>query len=199
LVERGVLELASKRKRRFLAVRPDKLSNIVEDKLEKLSKLKNILPQAAEYFSTKKFGKESGYKIRFFEGISQVAKAMQYELEDVGAGEILVAGGFADVQEEIFGRNFWIKWHQKLTKQNGRCRMIIDKQSGNFDFYKQSNIGNTVVRGLSNFRLETNFAVWNDKVVVTIYNKNPVSIILESKLLAKSYRDIFELLWKISN
>lgn len=98
---------------------------------------------------------------------------------------------------EFFTFQFWKEWNRFIAKNDGSGRIILDPESEYFSMYKNKRDGIILdARGLHKFSFETNFAVWNDSVMITIFGKKPVAVLFRSKLLAKSYREIFEQLWK---
>ena len=40
--------------------------------------------------------------------------------------------------------------------------------------------------------------IYSDKVVITVWSKEPYAFLIRSKEVARSYRSYFELLWKVA-
>jgi hypothetical protein len=195
LVERGILELAAKRKRKFLAVQPNKIGKIVKEKAEKLKELEIFLPEVDSYFGTKVNDKEEN-KVTIFEGISQVQRAYEIEFDETAHAEIYSLIGAVSYQESMLPVNFWKKWNTRFAHRGGKGRMIVSKNDESYFARRENNHHCTLkTRGLERFDLKTNIDIWGDKVLTVTYSKRPSAVLVQNQVLADSYKDLFEKLW----
>lgn len=198
LIQKGILELASRKKRKFLAVLPNKLDKIISEKNSKLKSLRESLDEASSFY-TNKHPKSSEYNIKIYEGFNQVKRAIEFQLEDSKGTILDIVVGDTSGPHNLFSREYWDKWHATFTRFGGNGRMIIDKESSFFKYYQDKNRDSKIkTRGLSKFLIQTNFATWKNKVLITIFTDKPVSMLIESAILSNSYREIFNQLWNVA-
>jgi predicted transcriptional regulator len=202
LLEKGFLELATKKTRNFLAISPLRIKSIIESKNKKLEELQNVLSEADQFFSKSRFKNEDEFEVKIYEGISQIKKAFNLELEDSlnTKSKIYSLVGDFNHQYSFLSEDFWKKWNLKFKDGDGYGYMLVDKQDAYFnqlrngwDMYQ-----NVEIRGAENFKLKSNIDIWGDKVLIVTFSKNPKAVLITSKILAESYRDIFERLWNIA-
>jgi sugar-specific transcriptional regulator TrmB len=110
LLERGFLELAAKRKRKFLAVQPNKIKRIIEEKNEKLKNLESMLGEATNFYEENKKEKDN-FEIRIFEGVEQIKNAYKIEFDETEVDQIYSIVGAVSYQESVLPVNFWKKWN----------------------------------------------------------------------------------------
>ncbi len=200
LVERGILELAAKRKRKFLAVQPNKIGKIVKEKAEKLKELETILPEANRYFESSVSTTKEENKVIIFEGISQIQRAYDIEFDQTVNAEIYSLTGAISYQESVLPINYWKIWNTKFAQRGGKGRMIISKNDESYFARKENKHHCTLkTKGLEGFDLKTNIDIWGDKVLTVTYSKRPTAVLVQNQVLADSYKDLFEKLWKMSD
>lgn len=200
MIEKGVLELASKRPKKFLAINPSKLSKLIESKKSKLDELANILPETSEFFERSKIAKDDDFEIKIYEGVASVKKAFLMQLDTADRHVVYSLAGDISHQYDVIPKEFWDKNNIKFKQMGGKAQMIIDL---NDDHYRDlKNIGlekfGIETKGIKNFTLKSNFDVWGDNLLVSTYTKIPKAVIVKNKLIADGYKEIFEKLWKIA-
>lgn len=199
LIERGILELAAKRKRKFLAVQPNKIGKIIEEKNQKLKELQGVLGEATDFYGLVNKKDDNQFEIKIYEGYAQVKKAFDFELEDAKGSEVYSLVGDVDYQHDFFSETYWLKWNLEFTKSGGKGRMIINKNDFNYSKIKENKHRLSILgRGIENFNLKSNFDVWKDNVLIVSISKNPKAVLIKNQILAEGYKDLFEKLWKIS-
>jgi sugar-specific transcriptional regulator TrmB len=199
LLERGFLELAAKRKRKFLAVQPNKIKRIIEEKNEKLKNLESMLGEATNFYEENKKEKDN-FEIRIFEGVEQIKNAYKIEFDETEVDQIYSIVGAVSYQESVLPVNFWKKWNLDFAARGGKGRMIISKQDQSY-FNREENKHHCVLqtKGINHFDLKTNIDVWGDKVLTVTYSKKPSAVLVRNKIMADSYKDMFEKLWKLAS
>lgn len=198
LIEKGILELASKRPKKFLAVSPNKLSKIIEDKKIKLLELENILPEVNTYFENTNKRKDDDFEIKIYEGVSAVKKAFLLQVDSAGQHVVHSLVGDVSHQYEILPKEFWDKNNKVFKEKGGKARMIINLSDSYYKSLRESGIEDFGIetRGIKNFTLRSNFDVWGDYLLVSTYTKVPRAVVVKNKLIADGYKEIFEILWK---
>lgn len=199
LVEKGLLEVGSKRNRKYLAVNPKRLGKLITEKEDKLKELKSVLDEVGGYFEKREKKDESEFQIKIYEGLSQLKKAFEFELESSQGAEIYSFVGGIDYQYNYLSEEFWDKWNKKFSRGGGKGRMLIDKHDKSYEklkgYKKEYSI---LTKGLENFSLKTNFDIWRDYVLIATFSKTPKAVIIRNHILADSYKEMFEKLWKFA-
>jgi sugar-specific transcriptional regulator TrmB len=199
LVDIGLLELASKKVRKFLAIDPKKISSIIKYKQDKLSELEDILGEASVSFSKRKKDSLDEYELTIFEGRNKVRDVFDFELDSASGREVCSIVGDIDYQYEFFSEEYWNKWNKKFTKGGGKVRMLVNEDDKAYDTLKENNLKHNIeTRGVEDFRLKTNIDIWTDHTLIVVISKNPRAVLIKNKIVADSYKQIFEKLWKQS-
>lgn len=198
LLERGFLELAAKRKRKFLAVQPNKIKRIIEEKNEKLKNLESILGEATNFYEENKKKDTSDFEIRIFEGKIKLKDAFDFELETSRGQEVVSLVGDISFQYNFVSEKYWDNWNRKFLEMGGKGKMLINKEDGNYKKLKNS-MGHGMaleVKGISNLLLRVNFDVWGEFALIATFDRQPKVVIIKNKVLADSFREIFRRLWQ---
>ncbi len=199
LIERGFLELAAKRKRKFLAVQPNKIKRIIDEKSEKLKSLESVLVEATDFYEDNKTDKNDNFEIKIFEGLGKIKDAYMIEYEETVNHEIYSIVGDISHRESFLPVNFWKKWNIDFAQRKGKGKMIISKNDESYFSRKENTHHCTLeTRGLDGFDLSTDIDVWGDKVLTVTYSKKPVAVLVKNKVMADSYKDLFNKLWKLA-
>jgi sugar-specific transcriptional regulator TrmB len=198
LIEKGLLELASKRKRKFLAVDPMKIAKIIADKKDKLKELEETLSETSKYFERQRGGK-GDYDLKIFEGIKNVKKFFDFELNDMKGEDGIYLIGNVGHQSGYLSQEFWDNWNLEFTKRGNRARMIIDRNDPFYNKYKVNKEQvNVDTRGMENLDLKASIDVWRDNVFIVSFDKEMLGVYIKNKLVADTIVRVFEALWKQS-
>ncbi len=173
----------------FEATSPNELKEFIEkQKYEILKKEKlvnQILPQIAKIKTVEKPQEASIFKGK---------KALKNILEQVtfSKTEILM---FLTVWglRKTMGNHYFEQWHLKLreNKISGRAVLSIKAKINDKLPYK--------LRYLSDeFIQPSSICIYEDKVVNIIWGEEPIAVLIISEKNAESYRQYFEVLWKIA-
>jgi len=186
LIQNGlVVFVISANKKVFKPVAPKRLLSQVE---EKESIIKEILPELEGLFAQSKEKEETDiYKGR--KGIKSI-------LDDILKCKEYVAFGSSGKFLEIMQHDFII--FQKRKKELKINSSIILSES--------SRKTETVTVAYANFKYipdefsaPTTTFIYDDKIAIIIWGETPVATLIKSKEVAKSYRNYFEMLWKIAS
>ena len=98
---------------------------------------------------------------------------------------------------KFYPEEYWDKWNKQFVKQNSHSRMIAHDSKAAHSIARYDKQHNRETRLLKKFPLKVNIDIFNDVVlIVSYYDK--LAIWLESKILADSYRIMFNTLWTIA-
>jgi predicted transcriptional regulator len=190
LQEKGLVSFVSKDNKKFFkAAHPKQLLEIEKEKIEELEK---IMPQLENFL---KIPKEEA-KVELYSGnkvVRVIEKDILKTLLEKG-GENLVIGvderKFMEADPVIMQQFFNQMKKHKLTERvlvrEGENYLPALKETTTYKFLPKE-----FFEPISTF-------IYGDKVAIIIFSEPLHGLIMESKLLSKTYRKQFELLWKIA-
>jgi sugar-specific transcriptional regulator TrmB len=185
LIQNGLVSFViSANKKVFKPVAPKKLLSQIE---EKENAVKEILPELEGLFAQSKEKEETDiYKGR--KGIKSI-------LDDILKCKGYVAFGSSGKFLEIMQHDFIIFQKQKKELKID-SRVILSESSRKTETVK---VAFANFRYIPNeFSAPTTTFVFNEKVAIIIWGETPVATLIKSKDVAKSYKNYFEMLWKIA-
>ena len=105
--------------------------------------------------------------------------------------EVLVFGTCWGMRESM--SDYYEQWHLKLKKNRTKCRIVLPINKPGMYLYP------FITRYLSEEQIiPSTIAVFDNKVLNVIWGEEPLGILIISNKVADSYRNYFELLWKIA-
>jgi sugar-specific transcriptional regulator TrmB len=193
LMKKGLVSYVIKNsKKYYIAAEPQKIEEYLEEEEERVweqkGKLDSILPNLTALANLPK----TQTKVEVFEG----KEGLKVFLRDITktAKEVLISGIDDSKYEETLPI-FMKKYFAKLESKGIRERVITSDRP---DIYRFDN-PTTYYRFLPEQDFNpTNTFIYEDKVAIVIWAVPQVVIRIEDKSLAKTYREHFEHLWKIS-
>lgn len=197
LLNLGLVEIARKDRRRYLAVSPQKLLKLSHGKVQSAqyiySKVGALVPQLEKL--PKNRSSKQKTKIITFEGFDSIKKAYEKELESCKNTEVLSFVGSLDDIYDFLPEQYWSRWNKKFVAQKNTSKMIVSYSALAAQAVKNDFEYSRVTRYLSHFPFQTNIDIWDDKVlIVSLYDD--VAIWIESPVLFQSYKSLFEHLWE---
>jgi sugar-specific transcriptional regulator TrmB len=186
LIQNGLaVFVISANKKVFSPVAPKKL---LEQLIEKEGLIKEILPELEGLFAQSKEKEETNiYKGR--KGIKSI-------LDDIIKCKEYVAFGSSGKFLEIMQHDFIIFQKQKKELKIN-SRVILSESSRKTETVKVAYANFKYIP--DEFSAPTTTFVFSDKVAIIVWGDIPVATLIKSKDVAKSYRNYFEMLWKIAN
>ncbi len=191
LIDKQIVSLVLKNnKKYYIPIEPKKLEQIQKDKLEKLQK---ILPKLEELKSNSK----EEVKVELHKGTfiyKTLLKDILYTLKE--NDEVLI---FGIKDEDLISMDKYYYEHvsqyfSKLEKMKIREKVITS-----IGTKKLKDAKTTSYRFLPKEIMEnTAYVVYGKKVGIFLWGLPHYLIIIENKIIASSYRNQFELLWKIA-
>ena len=185
LIQNGLASFViSANKKVFKPVAPKKLLNQIE---EKENAVKEILPELEGLFVQSKEKEETDiYKGR--KGIKSI-------LDDILKCKEYVAFGSSGKFLEIMQHDFIIFQKQKKTLKIN-SRVILSESSRKTETVKVAFANFKYIP--DEFSAPTTTFIYEDKTAIIIWGETPVATLIKSKEVAKSYKNYFEMLWKIA-
>ena len=177
----------------FEAVNPEKFLDILKEEENNIkemeNKIKEILPELKKLREINKEKQEAN--------IYSGKKGMKSVFEDAlkKNNEILVFGGGGKSKE--LG-SYYKLWNKLRAKNKIKLRLLWNEDLRN----KKDEIKDLKLVELKflpkEFENPAPAMIYKDKVAITIWSEEPIATLIKSKEINKSFRNYFELLWKIA-
>lgn len=184
LIEKGLVNfILIDGKKHFSATSPKYLQDYLTDKQNILKdimpSLESLKPKNKETFSCEVYEGLKG-------GIAVLKDILRYGQDYVSFGD---EGKFGHITGTILEQ-----YLRRLDEKNIKER-ILTKEGTTFKFNRKK----TEIRYLSKeFSFPTITTIYGNKVAIAIIDEQPHIVLIHSKILANSYRSIFEALWEIA-
>lgn len=191
LMEKGLVNYIIKEKTKyFQAVKPEYLLDIIEEQKNTLKRKEELAKKIIKELEIiqEKNKKEQASIFIGKKGIKTIFEdILNYKEYDAFASR----GKF----KEILGSYFDLFQKKKKNKKI-KSRILIDETLRNSDYVK-SIYGN--IRYLpKELSYPTATFIYNDKIAIIIFTENPTAFLIESKDISKSFKNYFNIIWKIA-
>jgi sugar-specific transcriptional regulator TrmB len=185
LIKNGLVSFViSANKKVFRPVPPKNLLNQIE---EKEKTVKEILPELERLFHGSKEKEETD--------IYHGKKGIKSIFEDVLKSKEYIAFGSSGKFLEIMQHDFII--FQKRKKElKIKSRIILSESSRKSETVKVAYATFKFIP--DEFSAPTSTFVYGDKTAIIVWGENPLATLIKSEEVAKSYKNYFELLWKLA-
>jgi len=186
LQERGLVSfvIAGKRKQ-YEAINPKKILELEE---ERKKEIEGIMP---DLLKQRELGKEPQEATIFKDkkGIRNIVDEVTHSKTDV----CLFASGWGFAN--FFGKEHSDIWHSKLKINHIKTRCLISSK-----FRKNLKISDALnYRYLpSEFVFPSTTLIYEDKILIVMWSANTIAILIRGKEIHDSYKQFFEMLWKMS-
>lgn len=144
--------------------------------------VQSLLPELEEIYSRTKTRRETV----FFKGKNGVRHIFEDQINE--KSEILIIGGSNKVYELL---KYYIPHYERERVKYGiKTKLILDtKEMVDIPLseikYVDYNLGPTAIN------------IYSNKVAIIVWSKNPYAILIDDENVTKSYRQYFEMMWKI--
>ncbi|MGV8152072.1 MAG: TrmB family transcriptional regulator [Candidatus Nanoarchaeia archaeon] len=182
LIKKGLIGYINKNNRKlFEASSPNRLKEILDQKQLMLED--NMANMLLMYNKT-----SETQETNFYKGTEGLKNIFQDQLTENNK-EILILGASSQASNIL---PFYFKWYDLERKnKNIRARIISSDQLGK--------ITNSQIRFLpQKYANPLAVNIYKDKVALILWQKEPLAILIKNKDIANSYRQYFELMWKIA-
>ena len=188
LIEKGLITYVFEGKiKQYQSIEPKLLLNFIDEKRLKLEKL---LPELEK---KRTFQKEIS-QARIFKGIRGIKTLLNLML-DTDSKEYFAFGG-PQKADNLLGNHFWENFHRNRISKKIKAKLIFHQSLGwwakKLNKFKLTEVRKTK----KDFEELVETIICGKKVAIIIYSDNLFGLLIEDKIVAKSYKKFFEILWK---
>jgi len=183
----------------FIPIEIQEIKSKVEQKKEQLEKTLGSMKELGDIFHT--IYKRGGIKkpeVLYFEGVDGV-KTVLFDTLEKRPHEIISFSSHKWL-DSTFSDKFVQEYWDMRVKYNIRARAIMPKTNKSFSYF-DSNKNTRELRSVlwlpsDVFNFENEIDVYGDNVcIISLESGKEHAVIIRSKSIAKSMKDVFEILW----
>src|SRR3989344_9156104 len=181
LIQKGLIGYILKNNRRlFEAANPERFKEILDEKQKALD-----VELGALMFLYKKTKEKQ--ETNFYKGVEGLKTVFQDQLD---SKEVLILGASESAFEVL---PFYFKWYDKdRVKKKIKVKIIAsDKLNKKIPLSEIRYLPQKYANPLA-------INIYGDKVAIIFWKKSPIAIVIKEKEIADSYRQYFELMWKVA-
>ena len=184
LIKKGLIGYILKNNRRvFEAVNPERFLDVIKEREESFLE---VLPRLKMLYEKTKEKQETN----FYSGKEGLRSVFEDQLDDKN-GEILILGASKNAFEVL---PFYFKWYDQLrVKRKIKVKIIASENLG-------KNVPLSEIRYIpEKYANPLAVNIYKDKVALIFWKKeNPFAVVIKEKEVADSYKNYFDLVWKIA-
>lgn len=196
LIQKGLASSVIKENRKYFE--PTDPKNLLQQ-LEKQEqsfkenkeKIKELLPNLQSLFETSKEELEAN----IFKGLKGLKAVFNDILKTLKKDDEYLAFGVPEHAQMFFG--YFEEFNKILKKNKVKSRIIFDERAReNAESCKK--YGYHVKKLSKEFMSPAEVNIYKNKVAIILWHKTPLAIVMKGKDIANSFKQYFNLLWKIA-
>lgn len=197
LQKKGMVSYAKETNKRFFkAAEPARLVDYIDERKRNLEIEKNALKQIIpELDARKKRIDEEKQEAVIYQGLKGYKTLLETMLKDIGpkGNYLAFASGML---KQVLG-DYWYIFQKKKKKLGINAKCLWDPNIRNQKDYLKEYYGKGRFLSEGHYISPADFWIFNDKVIQISYESKPIfAVLITSKGLARSYKDLFETIWK---
>lgn len=192
LQEKDLITYVRKKGRRFyLAASPQRILEMVENNFNIAKKIIPDLEKLQQKAKHKQF-------IQIWEGSEGVIQAREFMIRRTRVGgEIRILGASGGYFKNM--GDYSETWHKKRARKNIKYLVQLYQTIEEETKEKFKNFELVEIKTLpEKFEMLSSTAILEDCIIIQIWGEEPVMVLIENKKVAQSYKDTFDMLWRIS-
>ncbi len=193
LIEKGLVSfIIEGTKKKFIAENPEAIIGFLNTKKADIDKeikqANEFLPEINKLLGVSKSKQDAS----IFRGINGMKKI----LNEIVEAKIAWSIGITNESVDILGETFWKNYNAKKKETKTTEYLLWNSNYINTVIPKNTRSHHRILpRELDQ---ATEIEMWDNKVAIFIYTKEPLVIVIENEELFKTYRKQFDFLWKLS-
>lgn len=184
LIQKGLVGYIQKNNTKEYSVKNPQL--ILENIKQQEEEWQELMPTLLAKYESKEKNETIFYRGK---------KSIQLVFEDqLNKGkEILVHATSKEIEEEL--KYFFPKYHRSRIKKKIKYKMLFDSQYKG----KVTDFDETKIKYLPNFN-STNVSqyIYDNTVAIIAWHEEPIAIMIREPVIVQSYRERFEVMWKLA-
>ena len=180
----------------FRAAEPDRILNYLTEKEKTLNKQKEEFRKSLPYFESLIGKKEVMKEAEVFEGMEGIKNVREIALKNMGKGEIMYYFGVASSPHtHLLG--YFDDWNKRREKKQIGAWIVYNQDARKYG-ERRKKLKHTKVKYLkTKGKSDAWIEIYRDTVVIGLKKETPMSIAINNKLVAESFRTFFNIMWEV--
>lgn len=193
LMEKGLATFIVKEKTKYFRISsPEHLFDLIEEQKQELERKEQIAKTTVR--ELQKIQRQ--VKINENASIFQGKKGVKTIFEDILKYKEYYVFASESKFRDMFG-NYYYLFQRKKKQRKIKAKLLIDESLKGSDYIKSIYADIRFLAKESKYPADT--FIYGDKVALLIFTEYPTAFLIESKAVADSFKNYFELLWDKAN
>lgn len=181
----------------FTAAPPKRILDFIEEKKERLEEQKNTFQKVLPYFEGLIGKKEIEREAQVFEGMEGIKSVRETYLKTMKTGDIIYyIGNPTSGHKNMLG--YWDNFNQRRIKKKVWSWTIYNQDAESYG-ERRKKLPFTKVKYLPKAGpTHAWIEIYGDSVAITMKYATPMSIVINNKYVAESFKTYFKILWDVS-
>jgi sugar-specific transcriptional regulator TrmB len=181
----------------FNAAPPSRILDYLQEKEDALKKQKEEFKKKIPLFENLHNNKSLMQEAEVYEGMDGIKNVRELALNSMSAGETMYYfGNPASGHEYVLG--YWDDWNKRRVSKKISAKIIYNQDAKAYG-ERRKKMKYTQVRYLpKKGQTHAWIEIYRDTIAIVMKYKTPMSIVINNKLVAESFKTYFEILWAVS-
>ena len=181
----------------FKAAPPERIIEFLNQKEKEMEKQKKAFQESLPYFEGFIGQKELKKEAEVFEGVEGIKNIRELALSGMEKGNTMFYfGNPASGHEHVLG--YWDDWNKRRISKKITAKIIYNQDAVQFGERRRKQTYTEVKylpqKGLTDAWIE----IYGDTIAIVLKKETPMSIVINNKLVAESFKTYFNILWSVS-
>jgi sugar-specific transcriptional regulator TrmB len=181
----------------FQAAVPTRILDFIENKEKQLEEQKQALKTALPYFEGLVGNKSLAKEAEVFEGMEGIKNVREQALKNMQPGSsVYFFGNPASGHHNVEG--YWKSWNARRIKKKIWSSILYNQDAKEFGEIRRklplTHVKYLPKKGPSNAWIE----IYGDTVAIAMKYQTPMSIVINNKYVAESFKTYFDILWSVA-
>jgi sugar-specific transcriptional regulator TrmB len=181
----------------FKAAPPERIIEFLGNKEAEIEKQKKAFQESIPYFEGFIGKKELKREAEVFEGAEGIKNIRELALSKMKKGDsMLYFGNSASGHVHMLG--YWDDWNKRRIKKKITAKIIYNQDATEFGERRKKQAYTEVKYLPQKGSTDAWIEIYGDTIAIVMKKETPMSIVLNNKLVAESFRTYFNILWNVS-
>lgn len=197
LIDKGLVSYVKKNKiLHFSAAPPEQVLDFLKKKKEDITQQENRFSLLIPTLKSIEKSEEPEIEVfKGWKGMRTVYKMMLNSLKPEETDFVIGATSGEDIESAT---RFFTRIHKERRKKKIKLKILINKKDKKWALEILNNKRYDLVRFVEH-SAPSEVNVWGDHVMIVILTKTPVVTLIKSGIVAESFRNYFNALWKVAS
>jgi len=196
LQEKGLVSyIIESNVKHFTAVEPKRLLDFLEEKKRKIESQKNEIKNIIPYLENQQ--KIEDTKAEIFRGWNGMETVYRMLRDTLKKGDMNYVFGASRGEDEEKVKDFFEKHLSLMAKKGIKQRIIYNESARGNIPENQKHPQLFQVRHLEH-TTPAEINIWKDTIMIVVLSKNPTIIFINDKKVAESFKQYFDVMWKLA-